>query len=335
MSRLENIEIEKIDLDVSNPRIAQYVEFYDTVTDDAIKLALQHTSASDGSASGNSSTYVSLRESIRTQKGIIHPIILVKNVSGRYLVIEGNTRLSIYQDFKKQNVDGNWSRIPSIVYDSLDEKNIEAIRLQSHLVGPRDWDAYSKAKYLNYLRNCEHLTLNEIIDFCGGKKQDVLKYIDAYNDMETHYRPILGSDDQFDISRFSAFVELQQRPVKDAVIAAGFTLTDFASWVHKGLLSPLNTVRCLKSILGHAKAKEVFLQRGAKEALKLIDTSPAPDLNAYPLEQLAKVLYNKITQLTYDEIKEMRRNPESEKVRILLDLKDELTDICDDIIKEG
>jgi hypothetical protein len=335
VSKLESIDISLIDLDVNNPRIAQYVEFYKEVTDDAIKLALQHTAAGESATTGNSSTYVSLRESIRTQKGIIHPIILVQKDGGRYLVIEGNTRLSIYQDFHKQNVDGEWSQIPAIVYDTLDEKNIEAIRLQSHLVGPRDWDAYSKAKYLNHLRNCEHLTLSEIIDFCGGKKQDVMKYIDAYNDMETFYRPILGSDDQFDISRFSAFVELQQRPVKDAVIAAGFTLSDFSKWVHKGLLSPLNMVRSLKPILGHAKAKEVFLVKGAKEALKLIDTTPTQDLNSYAIEQLAKALYNKITQLTYDEIKEMRRNTESEKVRVMRDLKDELIDICDDIIKEG
>jgi hypothetical protein len=335
VSKLENIDISLIDLDVNNPRIAQFVEFYEKVTDDAIKLALQHTSASDGTASGGSSTYISLRESIRTQKGIIHPIILVRKDVGRYLVIEGNTRLSIYQDFLKQKVEGEWNNIPAIVYDALDDKNIEAIRLQTHLVGPRDWDAYSKAKYLNQLRNCTHLTLNEIIDFCGGKKQDVLKYIDAYNDMETYYRPILGSDDQFDISRFSAFMELQQKSIKNCIVMAGFTISDFSKWVHKGLLSPLNTIRSLHLILGHEKAREVFLARGAKAALKLLDTGPVQDLNAYSIEQLTKALYNKISQLPYEEIKDMRRDPEAERVRNLLDLKDAVIDICDDILKEG
>lgn len=335
MSRLENIEISKIDLDVNNPRITQYVEFYDKITDDAIKLALQHTSAGDGSAASNRSTYTSLRESIRTQKGIIHPIIVIRK-DDRYLVIEGNTRLSIYQDFHKQKVEGEWDKIPAIVYESLGEKDIEAIRLQSHLVGPRDWEAYSKAKYLNYLRNSEHLTLNEIIDFCGGKKQDVLNYIDAYNDMETYYRPALGSDDQFDTSRFSAFVELQQKKwLKPTILMSGFTLTDFSKWVHNGLFSPLSTVRDLKLILGNEKSKEIFLQKGAKEALKVFDQAPMPDLNAHSIEQLAKAFYNKMLQVTYPEVKEMRQNPDAAIVRYLLDIKDEVSDLCDDIVKEG
>jgi len=335
MSRLENIEISEIDLDVNNPRITQYVEFYDKVTDDSIKLALQHTSAGESSAASNRSTYTSLRESIRTQKGIIHPIIVIRK-EDRYLVIEGNTRLSIYQDFHKQKVEGEWDKIPAIVYDSLGEKEIEAIRLQSHLVGPRDWEAYSKAKYLNYLRNSEHLTLNEIIDFCGGKKSDVLNYIDAYSDMETYYRPALGSDDQFDTSRFSAFVELQQKKgIKTAILTSGFTLTDFSKWVHNGLIAPLSTVRDLKLILSNEQSKEIFLQRGAKEALKVFDQVPIPDLNAYSIEQLAKVFYNKLLQLTYPEVKEMRQNPDSERVRIMLNIKDEIFDLCDDIVKEG
>jgi hypothetical protein len=129
-------------------------------------------------------------------------------------------------------------------------------------------------------------------------------------------------------------MELQQKAIKNSIVMGGFTITDFSKWVHKGLLSPLNTVRSLNMILGHEKAKEVFLARGAKAALKLLDTGPVQDLNAYSIEQLTKALYNKITQLQYEEIREMRRDTEAEKVRNLLDLKDAVIDICDDIIKE-
>lgn len=335
MSKLEYVDISLIDLDIDNPRIAKFVEFHREVTEDHIKLALQQTSSGDGTSTGNSSTYQSLRESIRTQKGLIHPIIIVRKGADRFLVIEGNTRLSIYKDFNEQGIDGDWQKIPSIVHESLPPQQVEAIRLQAHLVGPRDWEPYAKAKYLNYLRNCEHLTLNQIIDFCGGKKQEVHNYIDAYNDMEQHYRPVLDSDDQFDMSRFSAFVELQRPAVKEAILVSGHTLEDFSCWVHRGLLSPLNTVRSLKLILGNVRSREIFLRQGAKEALKIFDQSPAPDLANYSIEQLTRVLYEKLSHLTYSEIKEMRNTPEGERARLFYDLRDEIVDLCNEITKEN
>lgn len=335
MTRLELLDINAIDLDIQNPRIAKFIEFHKEVTEDHIKLALQQTSSSDGSGAGNSSTYQSLRESIRTQKGLIHPIIVIKRGIDRYLVIEGNTRLSIYKDFHGQGVPGEWHKILAIVHDTLPPEQIEAIRLQAHLVGPRDWEPYAKAKYLNHLRNNQHLTINQIIDFCGGKKQEVYNYIDAYNDMELHYRTVLDSDDQFDMSRFSAFVELQRPAIKEAILASGHTLEDFSRWVHKGLLAPLNTVRSLKLILGNERCREIFFKKGAKEALKVFDQAPAPDLGSYSFEQLARALYVKISQLTYPEIKELRKAPDSERARLLYDLKDEVVDLCNEIVKES
>ena len=129
---------------------------------------------------------------------MIHPIIVDKESSGRLVVIEGNTRTLIYREFNNQGVSGDWSTIPAMVYSGLPEEEIDAIRLQAHLVGPRQWDPYSKAKYLVHLRNRQHLTLNQIVDFCGGRKREVLDYIDAYQDMESYYRPLLESDDEFD-----------------------------------------------------------------------------------------------------------------------------------------
>ena len=73
-----------------------------------------------------------------------------------------------------------------MVYDNLSQAEIDAIRLQAHLVGPRDWDPYSKAKYLDHLRNAKHLTLDQIVDFCGGRKREVLDYISGYTEMEKY-----------------------------------------------------------------------------------------------------------------------------------------------------
>jgi len=133
------------------------------------------------------STFDSLYESIKTNGGVIHPIILNKIHDGSFVVVEGNTRVQIYRELRNRNALGDWDRISSIIYKNLPAEQIHAIRLQSHLVGPRDWDPYSKAKYLNYLYNTENMPINQIIAFCGGKAAEVQKMIKAYNDMEQYY----------------------------------------------------------------------------------------------------------------------------------------------------
>ena len=92
---------------------------------------------------------------------------------------------------------------------------MHSIRLQAHLIGPREWDPYSKAMYLNHLANVEHMPMNTLISFCGGssKASEIRNMIAAYNDMETYYRPLCDDDSQFDIKKFHGFVELQNRNI--------------------------------------------------------------------------------------------------------------------------
>ncbi len=229
-----------------------------------------------------------LCESIKTNGGIIHPIIVNHRDDGTYVVIEGNTRTLIYREFKQKNLPGEWEQIPSIVHENLREDQIEAIRLQAHLVAPRAWDPYSKAKYLDYLYSAKHLTMPQIVDFCGGRNREVKDYIGAYNDMEEYYRPLLDSDDQFDPTRFSAFVELQRSRVKQALLQAQYDRCDFSKWVKDGLLAPLSTVRQLPRILKNTARREIFLREGAQEALKHLDVPAADEvLGQATLPQLA------------------------------------------------
>ena len=143
MGNYQQIPIDKISIDKENPRIANYLAIHnpDSITSDTLALLLGTTT----------SACESLRESIKENKGIIHPIIVNKESDGTYRAIEGNTRLQIYKDFLNNGVPGDWKTIKAVVYDLLDNDRIHAIRLQAHLIGPREWDPYSKAKYLNYL----------------------------------------------------------------------------------------------------------------------------------------------------------------------------------------
>ena len=210
---LEQVPVADIELDRTNPRIRKFLEMYpEAPTADQIYLALGVAGDEEGESSTN---FQKLRNSILTNGGIIHPVILNRRADGSLVCIEGNTRVALYKDFVEEKVAGNWTHIPALVHDQMDENQADAIRLQVHLVGARPWDPYSKAKYLHHLRTQETLPFSQIVDFCGGRLKDVMESINAYSDMEKYYRPVVD-EGNFDTSRFSGFVELQKPGVKEA-----------------------------------------------------------------------------------------------------------------------
>lgn len=323
-SYYEEVPISEINLDYDNPRIALVIERYgENVTAEAVSLAL-------GSYSGDTTgtTFNTLKESIKQNKGVIHPVVLNK-VDDEYTVIEGNTRVQIYRDFDEQGLEGDWKKIKSIVYENLSEDKIHAIRLQSHLVGPRDWDPYSKAKYLDYLNNSEKLSTSDIVSFCGGNKNEISAMINAYREMEKYYRPQLAADDEFDQRKFSAFRELQNKKIVDALIINKFTKEDFAKWVIDGNIDTMQGVRKIPSILSNKRAKEVFLKETVSEAVKYLDLpDPSGGLlaNANYL-QLSIVLSKKLAAMPFNEVKRLKDSESSTDKDTLLDLKDALDDI--------
>lgn len=324
------VPIDQIVLDINNPRIRKWVEIYgDNPTAEQLYLALN--AGSGDLESSNSTTFSSLKQSILTNGGLINPIIVNKLPSGNLLVIEGNTRVAIYRSFKEEGAVGNWDHIPAIVHENLNPRIADAIRLQAHLVGPRPWDPYSKAKYLQSLRDVEHFPLSEIIDYCGGKKKEVTDYIEAYIDMEKYYRAVIPDDSAFDTTRFSAFVELQKPAIKQVIMAAGFGMEDFARWVHERLIDPLNTVRALPRILTNAAAKDKFLIDGAREALKLLDAPTTVSLSSVSTDQLLRAVIERVNQISFSEVKKLRADPSSASAQLFFESQEVIADLCKDI----
>ena len=333
-AKFEEMPVESIELDLKNPRIAKWVEIYgDNPTAEQIALALGAGSTEN---TGDGTSFSSLKQSILTNGGIIHPIIVNKKINGKAVVIEGNTRTLIYREFNDKNIEGNWKNIPAMVYENLDDETIDSIRLQAHLVGVRQWDPYSKAKYLDMLRNKEHLPFSRIVDFCGGNKREIENYIQAYNDMENFYRNVLESDQDFDPSRFSAFVELQRPRITEAIIKNGYNKSNFSKWVAEGKLSPLNTVRKIPSILKNKKAEEAFIKYDATEAIKLLESyTTETSLKDADLNQLLKELSKRINNMKYQDILRLRNENNSEVKDSIYDTRDAVIDLCKDISDEG
>jgi hypothetical protein len=330
-----NIPIDDVELDVENPRIRRFLEHTPSPTAEQLHLALGFGSTE--SDAGGSTTFRTLRESIRESRRICSPIIVRPNGQNKYLVIEGNTRLAIYKEFRdEQGEDKGWDAIPAVIREGLKSIDIHTIRLQAHLVGPRPWDPYSKAKYLTFLREQEHLPMPAIEAMCGGRRKELAELIDAYHDMEKYYRPALPDESAFDITRFSAFVELQKPGIKAALVSNGFKLEDFARWIIDRKIDPLRTVRDLPKILGNKEARQRFLKLGAKEAIKHLDLPPgSAALDSVSIEALTRVLTEKLDSIEYNEVKALKADPSGNKAVAMLSLLETLQELCQEISKDA
>lgn len=331
-AKLTTLPVASINLDVENPRIKQFLEIYKgEITGEQIALAL-----SDSGSGESSTTYRTLRESIKTSKGIIHPIVVNKEQDGTYTVIEGNTRVQIYKDFQKAGSEGNWDNIIALVYEGLSEFEKHEIRLQSHLVGPREWDPYSKAKYLWQLSEVEMLPMPTIISMCGGRKNEIEKSIDAYVYMERFYRAYVQTKPYYDYDtrNFSKFAEYQNSRVKNSIIQAGYSEDQFAVWVAEDNVDKALKVRLIPQVLKNEEAHAVFRKQNLTEAEKVLNAAQLADddLSKYPYEVLCQALYNKLVDFKVTEVVNLATDPAYENKRYALaSLEEQLRFILEEI----
>ena len=296
------LDVKQVDFDRTNPRIAHFLEPYEDVDQTLLGDALNQGDRS----------FIELQQAIRTNGGIVNPII-VNETHGRFVAVEGNTRLAIFKKFHfEMPQDARWQAIPSIVYNAMTPELIDAIRLQAHLVGVRNWSPYAKAKYLHTLHTQERLPLSALVDFCGGNKVDVQRNIEAYRVMELQYRPLV-SDDDFSEHKFSQFFEAQRPKIKQAMLRAGFSSEHFAQWVAEDKFSPRQElVRQLPKILESQRAREAFFSDGAEAAEKYLDhPAVSKELQAASLPELCAAIVDKISNIKMLEVKDLRERDES------------------------
>ena len=325
-SELTLLPVGQIGLDTSNPRIQRALSMYEgEPTAERIALALKEGSSEQANSG---TTFDRLRSSIVKNRGIISPIIV--NQRGKeFICIEGNTRLLIYRELYEGTGEENWKDIICLVYRDASDEVIDAIRLQAHLIGPRQWDPYSKGKYLDYLWNVEYLSHDQIIEYCGGNKQQIDQSIAAYRMVEEVYKPLLPSPEEFKHNIFSGFVEYQDTKVHQAVYESGFTDKNFCMWLHTKKIKRLEDVRALPSILRSEKAKEAFLDVDSKAAISILNQPSLYDTVVdSDIVDVLRALQHKISHFEIEDIEILKENFDTlspvveETVSQLIDLKD-------------
>jgi len=329
--RYELVPVGVIDLDTTNPRIAHALSSYKPpYKAEQIYLALNAGGREE--EGGTTTTFHKLKQSILTNGGISQPVHLHDKGNGRYVSIEGNTRVAIYQELKQQKTKGAWEKIPAFIYSDITEEQLHAIRLQAHLVGPRPWDPYSKAKYLRFLRTQLQYPFERLVDLCGGNKRSIQESLDAYEDMEAYYRPLLKPGEPFDTDRFSGFVELQKPGVKQALQQTGFSVKDFADWIRSRKIERLADVRVLPRVLKDPKAREVFIKQDIDAAKKVLDLPEVSDtLQRAGLLALCRALTQTIQKVEFGELRKLKQDLSSPLVQDISETFDSLRGLLEEI----
>ena len=324
-SRFENLHLDLLELDINNPRIAELLDRYDRrdITPEHIALAL----------GTSEEAYENLKSSIKENGGIINPIVVQKKDDGKYLVIEGNTRVQIYRKFLNEQVPGNWSNIPALIYENITPEEIHAIRLQAHLIGAREWTPFAQAKYVHHLFYVEKMSMSKIVEFCGGKKARIQQLIAAYDDIEKYYRPLCDDDTKCDIRKFSSFMELQRPQILRFLEANNITKTDFVKWVIADKFDRQEHIRNLPEIWKSKDARQAFLSEGSDVAIKMLNVEEYADkeLKNISYERLALALAEKLNNIKLSEITGMREGLLDAKLNALLSVQTALEVVFDEL----
>ena len=147
-----------------------------------------------------------LLESFRVNGFIRYEPLVVRQMDGKFVVIEGNRRLAAVRHII-QNKEGAFSpdviakfrKIPVLIFhQDEDQSHIQAMRVYlgvRHLFGFKDWPAESKATFLDEQIKSEE-DLERTVDELGIKKSAIRRYLVPYRMIRKAKQHLRGISDQ-------------------------------------------------------------------------------------------------------------------------------------------
>lgn len=309
-----HIEIDKLILDELNPRISFFRDNQpsDSLTEDKIIFALTNKKPE---------AFRKLKDSIHNNKGIIYPIWVVparEEKNKKYKVMEGNTRVVIYQQLQQvEPYEDRWKTILCyILPHEIDEDQKNFIRLQSHLRGTTEWDAYEKAKYLYKLWDEDGWSINRLEKQTKMTEKQIKENIAAYKIMEEQYLPV-HRDDPNEVSKFSYFAEyVKDKKLQKLMEKSSKDVKDFCDWVaDKEKIPTGQDVRRLRDIFDNDDTKNAFVNKGFNAAMQILEFKK-PHLVSSFYKDIENVIEG-LKEINAQELDEIINEDNSEKEKMI------------------
>ena len=326
------IKIDKIKLDELNPRISFYRDNQVTdksLSEDEIIFALTNKKPE---------AFRKLMDSIHNNNGIVYPLWVEpirEKKDKEYRVIEGNTRLVIYQKLRlEEPYEERWETILcNILPQEIKEEQKNFIRLLSHLRGTTEWDAYEKAKYLYKLWQDDGWSINRLEKQTKMTEKQIRENIDAYRIMEEQYLPVHG-DDPNEVNKFSYFVEyVKDNKLQKLMKISSKDIKDFCEWVaNKEKIPTGQDVRRLRYIFDSEDTKNVFISKGFDAAMQILEFKK-PNLVSSFYKSIEDVIEG-LKEINTQELDEIITEENSERENMIKELAKWCQKIIDLIEKE-
>ena len=313
---LREIEIDKLELDELNPRISFFRDnqVTDSLTKDQIIFALTNKKPE---------AFRKLKDSIHNNKGVVYPIWIEPVKDKKYKVIEGNTRVVVYQQLQQEEPNENrWKTILCyILPHEIDEEQKNFIRLQSHLRGTTEWDAYEKAKYLYKLWQEDGWSISRLEKQTKMTEKQIKENIEAYRIMEEQYLPA-HRDDPNEVSKFSYFVEyIKDKKLQKLMEKSSKNIKDFCDWVaDKEKIPTGQDVRRLQYILENNDTAKAFIDKGFDAAIQILEFKK-PNLVSSFYKDIENVIEG-LKEISAEELDEIINENNSEKEKMIRELAD-------------
>lgn len=311
------VDTKNVRLDEDNPRIADRLASMSGSPEEMQDFIKEHLAGDTGNSEPGPSC-LELKKSIAQSNGIIEPIIVLDNKDGTYLCVEGNTRLAIYLKFlesEDHSHEDTWKSIPSLVHEELSPAEIDALRLQAHFVGKKEWTPYAKGRYITNLIN-KGMKIEEIKEIVGGSDSKIRNNYQAYASYKKYYEPLYdeSQDGEFpEKDKISMFVQVPSGGRHEVAMAErGHDIADFAKWIKDKKVDRATDVgRFLDKIMMHDEAYKNFIARGG-DLKKAITYLPSDD--DMQTVKLKDASYTQICDFLNDNLLEKRNGGTLKKI---------------------
>ncbi len=292
--RNQDIPLERVRLDPTNPRIAHTFAFEKVGDAASQERLLQERLWADPDVRD-------LLRQVEINRGLIERII----VRSDYSVVEGNCRTVVFRKLRERfPKDTTWQKIPARVLPSdIAGRDVAILLGEMHVSGKNTWSPFEKAGHTFRLHKEFMLTQDEIATRLRISKSKVNQLIRAFEAMKLRYMPKYPGRGA--IRTFSYFEELFKNPELRDWAADTRNLDKFAEWVGEERLEQGSQVRALPAILENEAAHKAFIQSGFSSAKKIVEAEN-PALTS-PLFKAMVELTGLLEQARMDDIMRLRK----------------------------